>query len=529
MHWIENALTNVNIEALNDILRWTIGIMNIFDLDIGVDPNKPSIFESTIDITGFMQPIAFLAMFIVICGVMLKLYIAILSPFDSAEAPAAILVRGAAAAAGVKAATSIFVLAEKGFNEIYKMFVAVYQGAVEQYTASIFGNDTAEVSETVGGAGKAQGTFVGGGLGNYKDLTASSTNAFNFFGGESLLNPNNPNNPATASLGILILELIIGCTLMICFFRLVLEVYERYVLLGVMYMTSPLAFASIISKDSAIFKNWFSMLISQFLIMCLNLVFIGGFIGAWYNIINKGLTNGYMFEDYPSYIATMFALVGWLVTGQKIDQHLKSTGWSVSQTGAGLLGAVAGGAVLARTALGAAGSVGGGLHRAANGQTMMQRGWEAGKEGRGGGIPGAVANAIYGGGPNTDTKPGGRAVGSVSSLPQDPSKAMDGAQKAAIHASNAATYNRIEDIAGSADVQNMAGSEIAQFSADSAQYVSGDAEHAVIESNGVQATLYSDFNAAKELHPGEIKPIDIGSGSNVQRGAIHFTPKKDMP
>lgn len=529
MHWIENALANVNIEALNDMLRWTIGLINIFELDIGV--NGTSIFETTIPVADFLAPIAALGMFIVICGVSLKLYISILSPFDSAEEPGAILLRGALAAVGVRGATQLFVLAEKGFNEIYKLFVSVYQGISSQYVESLFGGQLDnEAKQHLSNYNKKIKSIGLNPVDESSLAGASGSKAFNFFGGENLIDPGSVDYGATASLGIMILELVIGCTLMICFFRLVLEVYERYVLLGVMYITSPLAFSSIVSRDSQVFKSWFNMLISQFILMCVNLVFVGGFIGAWYNIIRAGLDGGehpgYLFPSYTAYITTMFTLIGWLLAGQKIDQHLKGIGLSTAQTGAGIMGALAGGMVVARTALGAAGSAGSGMHRAANGQTMMQRAWQMGKEGRGGGVPGAIANSIYGGREVAADQPGGKAVGNINALPRDPRSEPDGAKRSEIYESNKAAYDQIQQIAQSADVRASAGKGIARFDAAAAKYVSGGDGYAVISSNGIEATVYRDFDEGAKAHPNEVKPIDIGSKEKKGRGAIHFTPVK---
>ena len=544
MHWIENALANVNLEALNDILRWTIGLINIFELDIG---SGNSIFETTIPVAAFLGPIAALAMFIVVCGVALKLYIAILSPFDSAEEPAAVMLRGAAAAVGVKLSTEIFIYAERGFNEIYKMFVSVYQDATSKYTESLFpagssgsGTDSGDSSwnsdkaanwwrslwDSIKNYNSSDGRLAqdNGTAGDALTPSTSPTSsgAFNFFGGENLINPASPDYGATASLGILLLELIIGCTLMICFFRLVLEVYERYVLLGVMYITSPLAFAGIIAKNAQVFWSWFNMLISQFILMCVNLVFVGGFITAWYNIISQGLQNGYMFESYTSYVTTMFALIGWLLAGQKMDQHLKGiNGMSVAQTGAGIMGALAGGVVAARSALGVAGSVGGGIYKTATGQTMAQRSWQSGKDGHPVGVPGAIANQIYGQG-RGGISGSEKSVGSVNSLPQDP-KSVSGDKRADIYASNKAAYDQIQQIAQRSDVQHSNGEQIANFDAATAEYVSGGDGYAVISSNGIDATVYSDFKAGAEAHPNEVKPIDIGKGKDISKGAVHFS------
>lgn len=533
MHWIENALANVNIEALNDVLRWTIGIMRIFNLDVGTDPKNPSVFETTIPVASFLGPIATLAMIIVIFGVALKLYIAILSPYGTSEEPAMIVLRGGVAVVGVYGATRIFVYIEKLFNEVYQLFVKAYTDVTNEYTDSFFGRLTiTESSGSSGESGAAWQSIKEGGSG-FQSAQGGSTQAFNLsmLGGENLINPENATG-FEASLGILILELIIGCTLIICFFRLVLEVYERYVLLGVMYITSPLAFASIVSKDAQIFKNWFQMLVSQYILLCTNLIFIGGFIKAWYNIISDALDNhpGYMFFDYPTYIETMFILIGWLIIGQKLDQHLKGLGLSTAQTGAGIMGALAGGAVLARTALGAAGAVGGGAHRAATGQTMTQRAWRERT-----GIPGAIANTLYGPkGGKADKNisrdpvagPGKERI-SESDFPIVPGSGEQGSKNLADEHNAVASFSEgIQKITDDPNVAYSAGADFSDFKASEAQIVSQEpasngSPKRVVESGNTRAHVYGDWEQANREHPEpkSLKQLDLGDGKIA---AVHL-------
>lgn len=416
MHWIENALANVNLEVLNDILVWTIHTLEMFDLDIGTGN---STFERIIPIDGFSDAIFLLAYFIIIAVTAVKLWITMMSPFDTAEAPGAIVVRFSAAIAGTMLSQKIFDLFQGAFNTIYQKFKAVYTGITDDYKNLPWNEYSEEIdTDTISSAGEEESSGVVGGikdffskldrktgLGSNTDIDpktngaaqkateeASGSNAFNLFGGDSLIKPDTPEAAANASLGVLLLELIIGCTLLISFFRLILEVYERYVLVGLMYYTAPLAFASIVSTGAKIFRSWFQMLISQFILLCANLVFIGGFIGAWYKIMEPVPDQGYVFESEQQYFTTMFALIGWLVIGQKFDQHLKGLGLSTAQTGAGLMGALAGGAVMARAAIGTAGSLAGGAHKAAMGQTMAQKAYHKG-EGLPGMLPGAGKDA----------------------------------------------------------------------------------------------------------------------------------------
>lgn len=382
MHWIENAVANVNLEAVNDMLMYAIYAMQVFYLNMGDGQNT---FEITMPIDVFSDAIFYLAYTIIIVAVLVKLWIAMASPFDTAEEPGAVFVRFIAAGIGIAAAKPLFEVFQSTFNVAYRKFTGVYVGITQEYEKLPW--NQWRVKREVKPIEEYQSRKDGGDGSTGIGATAGDKDdAFNLFGGDKLLG--RPTSNLEQNLGVLLLELIIGCTLVICFFRLILEVYERYVLLGLMYFTAPLAFASIIGKDSQIFKNWLQMVLTQFILMATNLLFIGGFIKAWTNIMNNFQANGFVFNNEQDYFTTMFILIGWLVLGQKLDQHLKGLGLSTAQTGAGLMAAMAGGALMARTALGVAGSaigtVGGGARKAINGQLPEQKafrdrtGWASG-------------------------------------------------------------------------------------------------------------------------------------------------------
>ena len=140
------------------------------------------------------------------------------------------------------------------------------------------------------------------------------------------------------------------------FIMLLFEIVERYVMLGVMFYTCPLPFAALASKTTVpIFTSWVRMLFSQCLLITLNGFFLNSFIGALTRFgKNMASVDGTFKVDFTVYTGGMLCLVGWLVIGQKIDQHLKALGLSTAQAGGGLRGAMMGAGatalVLGRTA-----------------------------------------------------------------------------------------------------------------------------------------------------------------------------------
>lgn len=541
MHWIENALANVNLEALNDVLIWVIHTLNAFSLTIG---SGTSPFETTIPIVKFSGAFFTLAYLIVVSATVIKLWITMMSPFDEAEEPGAIALRFIGASIGVAASQRIFLLFQTTFNGAYKKFRDVFMQLRKEYK-SLPWNEFEEASSDTGkgffsrlmDALKMVNNPSGEVIKRIQDEDKDGAFDFNFFGGDKLINPANTNG-LEASLGVLILELIIGCTLIVCLFRLILEVYERYVLFGVMYYTAPLAFSSIIGRNSQIFKNWVQMLVAQFILMCTNLVFIGGFLGAWYNIMNAYVERGktWVFDSPNQYFTTMFILIGWLVIGQKLDQHLKGLGLSTAQTGAGLMGALAGGAVMARTALGVAGSalgkVGGGVRKAATGNLPEQKAWAAGRasEGKNGGLIGALGYDIAGPSSTTSNSSASKSTNQNNSDPKItswPSSRNDNTVMSADERMQMAKNDQdfiasVQDVAEkNSAISHNVGDAVKNFNSSGDAFIASANEHSALvvsPESGYKAEVFTSFQEAGTAHPGSISAVPV----NGQNGAVNF-------
>ena len=132
----------------------------------------------------------------------------------------------------------------------------------------------------------------------------------------------------------LILMLILQISLGWNYFKLLLEVVERYIVVGVLCYTSPLAYCMGGSKATEpVFKSWCRMVGSQLLLLILNVWFLRGFNSAVGQFIaNAGATS----TGQGNIFLWMFCALAFLKTAQKFDSYLAAMGLNVAQTGSGM-------------------------------------------------------------------------------------------------------------------------------------------------------------------------------------------------
>ena len=129
---------------------------------------------------------------------------------------------------------------------------------------------------------------------------------------------------------VLILMIALGWN----YFKLLLEVVERYVVVGVLCYTSPLAYSMGASKSTnQVFKSWCRMVGSQLLLLVMNVWFLRAFNSSVGHYVGAGgaLTNG-----HGSVFLWLFCALAFLKTAQRFDAYLASIGLNVAQTGSGL-------------------------------------------------------------------------------------------------------------------------------------------------------------------------------------------------
>ena len=129
---------------------------------------------------------------------------------------------------------------------------------------------------------------------------------------------------------ILILLIALGWN----YFKLLLECVERYIVVGVLCYTSPLAYAMGGSKaTSQVFKSWCRMVGSQLLLLVLNVWFLRAFDSSVGQFIGNG---GALAGGGGSVFLWLFCALAFLKTAQKFDSYLAAMGLNVAQTGSSM-------------------------------------------------------------------------------------------------------------------------------------------------------------------------------------------------
>ncbi len=165
------------------------------------------------------------------------------------------------------------------------------------------------------------------------DITISKE-YFTFAGIEGMLRNGLINFVSFVSVVGEILILILIIALGWNYFKLLLEVVERYIVVGVLCYTSPLAYSmGASSATNQVFKSWCRMVGSQLLLLILNVWFLRAFNSSVGQYAGNGgsLTNG-----HGSVFLWLFCALAFLKTAQKFDTYLASMGLNVAQTGTGL-------------------------------------------------------------------------------------------------------------------------------------------------------------------------------------------------
>lgn len=118
------------------------------------------------------------------------------------------------------------------------------------------------------------------------------------------------------------------------YFKLLLECVERYIVVGVLCYTSPLAYAMGGSKaTSQVFKSWCRMVGSQLLLLVLNVWFLRAFDSSVGQFIGNG---GALAGGGGSVFLWLFCALAFLKTAQKFDSYLAAMGLNVAQTGSSM-------------------------------------------------------------------------------------------------------------------------------------------------------------------------------------------------
>lgn len=124
--------------------------------------------------------------------------------------------------------------------------------------------------------------------------------------------------------------------------KLMIEVLERYLMVGVLAYTSPLAFSTLTSQaTSNIFRSWFNMFLGQCALLS---------ISAW---MLKLCISGFTFSEGTQGVAIRLLLTLALCKiAQRADTYLQQLGIGVATTGGNLLDEAIGSAMMIGNAMG---------------------------------------------------------------------------------------------------------------------------------------------------------------------------------
>ena len=165
------------------------------------------------------------------------------------------------------------------------------------------------------------------------EITMSAED-FTFAGVEQALSNGLTTIVAIVSVVGLLLLIILEIALGWNYFKLLLETVERYIVVGVLCYTSPLAFSMGASKTTApVFKSWCRMVGSQLLLLVMNVWFLRGFNSSMGQYIGNG---GALSTGQGSIFLWLFCALAFLKTAQKFDSYLAAMGLNVAQTGSSM-------------------------------------------------------------------------------------------------------------------------------------------------------------------------------------------------
>lgn len=159
------------------------------------------------------------------------------------------------------------------------------------------------------------------------------------------------------------------------YLKLLFEAAERYVLLGVLVYTAPMAFSMGGSMNTInIFRSWCRMLGGQIFMILMNVWCLRIFTSMFSNFISNPLS-----LENGNFLIWFLCAIGFLKISQKIDNFMQMLGINVGRTGSSMLGEAAiamRGLGMTGKAIGGGGgsSSGSGSYNSSNSETILQGG-----------------------------------------------------------------------------------------------------------------------------------------------------------
>lgn len=363
MSWILGSIFDVLLGVLKMAFKTLAGnFIALFGINIGANfptmasPSSPTLAQTLASYSGDTSqtaganatdlfdaifPVAAFKTTMIIVAIAILIILTVLSLIKAgagvqgADHPITVLGRFVVSMIGIMFSYRLFIIFEYFFNTIYIEFQKVAMSAAVMNPSGInkaaatkaLADNTAAVNSAIESA--TTSFFDPSKVSGYMDVTNQGVAAV---------------DKTAGTLFFTLICIICLGAIIINFFKLLLEMVERYVLLGVLFYTAPLPFIGLGSKETTqVFSSWVRMVFSQFMLMILNAFFLNSFFGAMFTFGNLGINNMKKM-NMTSYLVYMFALVAWLTIGQKVDQHMRALGLSTAQAG-GNLGRALGGAI----------------------------------------------------------------------------------------------------------------------------------------------------------------------------------------
>lgn len=305
------------------------GVLELLTIDIGTEG---SVFGKIFGAFGeFSDYFIVLSMAFLAINMFWQLSKLMFSPQECQDTPLGIIGRSIMGGILIYGSKTIILAFENLFNTIYKTFLTVEIDGAAVGAKISFGDTVSKMME------------------------------------------NASNGTGTLGLGATLLVFILILTMCWQFAMYIIEVVERYIVLGVLYYMSPLPCSMVGSRaTSNIFGAYVRMIGSQLVLMLCNVIFfrlfLAGFNG-FETIINDAAFSKLSGDDgaaalQAAMICWAFMMNGILVIGARIDSYLGTLGLNAAQTGRGLGSAIVASALGVKRALSTASGVAHGGYRA---------------------------------------------------------------------------------------------------------------------------------------------------------------------
>ena len=118
-------------------------------------------------------------------------------------------------------------------------------------------------------------------------------------------------------------------------FKLIIEVAERYLMVGVLVFTAPIVYPTLATKNtSGIFKRWVSMFAGSLIIMSLSALFLK-LIVSGFTLGEDGVSGS--FGESAHFLFKLVLILAMCKIAQRVDSYMQQLGIGVATTGGSML------------------------------------------------------------------------------------------------------------------------------------------------------------------------------------------------